>query len=156
MSITYDLSDLLSNMIELEITGAAFYGEQARRSGNPLLATLFGQLAEQEQKHRAVYEHWRAQLADEPPVDPEYRDYLREIISGKFHLDAAAAARCIRPVEVIDFGLGLENDSIRFIDAYGKITGSRHQEMVEKIRQQEQQHVLSLTKMKAALLEGRP
>ena len=153
MSITYDLADLIHNMIELEITGADFYSAQARKQKNPLLATLFAQLAEQAQKHRTVYEHWRDQLAGEPTVDEEYRAYLQEIISGKFRLDQEQAAQCTRAVEVIDLGLQLEQDSIRFIDAFGKITGARHQDMVDKIRQQEQQHLTSLTRMKAALLK---
>lgn len=154
MSITYDVIDLINNMIELEINGATFYDGQARRQKHPLLAALFKQLAEQEQKHRIVYEHWRDQLVDVPPVDEEYRGYLQEIINEKFHFDVAQAATCTQPEEVIDLGIQLENDSIRFIDAFGRITGPLHRETVEQIRQQEQQHLNGLNRMKATIQAG--
>ena len=69
MSIRYDLADLVNNMIELEIAGADFYGAQARRQRNPLLAQLFAQLAEQEKRHRTVYEGLRGRLAGEEEAD---------------------------------------------------------------------------------------
>lgn len=154
MSICYDLIDLVNNMIELEIAGAAFYEAQARRQRHPLLAPLFTQLAEQEQRHRVVYERLRDKLAGEAEVDSEYRDYLREIIDEKFRFDPVQAAGCTAPIDVLELGMQLERDSIRFIDAFGKLTGTRHRDIVEQIRQQEQNHLQWLLDMKAKITPG--
>ena len=155
MSIRYDLADLVNNMIELEIAGADFYGAQARRQRNPLLAQLFAQLAEQEKRHRTVYEGLRSRLAGEEEADEEYRGYLREIIDERFRFDPEQAARCAEPAEVLELGMNLERDSIRFIDAFGKLTDARHRDTVDQIRQQERNHLQWLQAMKAQIEGGK-
>lgn len=154
MSIHYNLTDLLNNMIELEITGAAFYESQARKHSHPLLVPLFQRLAEQEQQHRIVYERLRDELAGETAVDEEYRDYLREIIDEKFNFSPEQAARCATPAELLQLGMQLEKDSIRFVETFGKLTGARHRDTVEQIRKQEQNHLQWLLDLNSKIVDG--
>ncbi|MDQ0288848.1 ferritin-like domain-containing protein [Oligosphaera ethanolica] len=151
MSINYDLNDLVNNMIELEITGAAFYSGQAGSRQQPLLVALFQDLAEQEKKHQAVYEQLRDNIAGEAPLDDDSSAYLRDIIERKFHLDPSAAAQCETAAAVIDLAMRLEQDSILFVETFGKMTGERHAAMVGRIKGQEEQHLRRLTELKAAL-----
>lgn len=152
MSIKYDIADLINNMIELEICGNKFYAYQARQSDNPLLVQLFEMLAAQEERHREVYEHLRDKIGHEVEViDEDYHGYLKEIIDGKFNLDPHATESCSDPMEVLEMGMRLENDSIRFVDAFGKIVGQTYWETVEQIKQQEQNHLRMLVKMKTQL-----
>ena len=152
MSIKYDIADLINNMIELEICGNKFYSYQARHSDNPLLVQLFEMLAEQEERHRVVYERLREEIDHKVEViDEDYHGYLKEIIAGKFEVDPRAAGNCSDPVEVLEMGMRLEDDSIRFVDAFGKIVGPIYRETVEQIKQQEQKHLNMLVKMKTQL-----
>lgn len=152
MSIKYDIADLINNMIELEICGAKFYTVQARRKSNPLLAQLFEKLAEQEQRHRVVYERLRDKIDfDTEVVDDDYHGYLKEIIDEKFDLDPHHAATCEDPAEILDMAMKLEKDSIRFVEAFGKITGAIYRETVEQIKTQEQNHLEMLLEMKTKI-----
>lgn len=154
MGIRYDLADLINNMIELEITGASFYQERARLMDNPPVARLLLQLAEQERLHQTIYEHLRGQLAAEPMDDEEYRDYLREVIDESFNLDPEQGACCFDTRAVLEFGIRLEKDSIRFVEAFGKLTGARHREVVEQIKKQEQNHLRQLLEMRESIVNS--
>ena len=154
MSIRYDLSDLVNSMIELEIASAEFYGAQARSQRNPLLAQLFIKLAGQEKRHRSVYERLRDQLGGEPEIDEEYHAYLRELIDGRFQLTPNQAAHCAAPLDVLELGMRLEKDSLRFVDEFGKLTGPLYRDAIDKIRKQEQDHLQWLLDMKAKITEG--
>jgi len=152
MSIKYDITDLINNMIELEICGNKFYTAQARQNENPLLTQLFKVLAEQEERHQEVYERLLEKIGCEVEiVDEDYQGYLKEIIDGKFSLDPRHAAVCKGPNEVLEMAMKLENDSIRFVEAFGKLTGLSYQQIVEQIGQQERNHLNMLIKMKTQI-----
>jgi len=149
MSINYGVADLISNMIELEKCGGEFYSALAAKHSNPLIKQLFAKLAEQENKHRVIYE--RLLKKEEPElgeIDDESQDYLREIINQKFDLDIQHALTNSSPQEVLDMAVKLENDSIKFINAFGVLTRTAYRDLVEQIKKQEQGHLEMLLDMK--------
>ena len=149
MSINYDIGDLINNMIELEKCGTEFYSSQAEKHSNPIIKQLFSKLAEQENGHRIIYEHLLEKADPEVgEIDDEYQDYLREIIDRKFDLDILHADACANPQCVLDMAIKLERDSIKFVNAFGILTGTAYQDMVEQIKQQEQSHLAMLLEIK--------
>jgi rubrerythrin len=149
MSINYGVADLINNMIELETCGAEFYSSLAEKHSSPVIKQLFAKLAEQENGHRILYEQL---LKDTEPeigeIDDEYQDYLREIINQKFDLDIRHAHTCASQQEVLDMAVKLENDSIKFVNAFGILTGTAYRDLVEQIKQQEQGHLEMLMEIK--------
>ncbi|MFA7231002.1 MAG: ferritin family protein [Victivallaceae bacterium] len=153
MSINYTIVDLINNMIELEICGAEFYSTLAADNTNPLLSQLFGKLAEQEDKHRLLYEHLlKNKHLDNEDIGIEYRDYLREIINEKFDLNIQHVKTCSNPMEVLDLAMKLENDSIKFVTAFGIMTGTTYQDIVDQIKVQELNHLKMLVETKNKIL----
>ncbi|MFA6104590.1 MAG: ferritin family protein [Victivallaceae bacterium] len=152
MSINYDIADLISNMIELETCGAEFYSSLAEKYSNPIIKQLFARLAEQENGHRILYERLLEKTAPETgEIDDEYQYYLREIIDRKFDLDVRHALTCVNPQEVLDMAVRLENDSIKFVNAFGVLTGTAYRELVEQIKNQEQGHLAMLLEIKSKI-----
>jgi rubrerythrin len=136
-------------MIELEICGAEFYSTLAADNANPLLSQLFSKLAEQENKHRMLYEHLLGrEHLDNEEIGLEYHDYLREIINEKFDLDIQRVKTCSNPLEILDMAIKLENDSIKFVNTFGIITGPAYKDIVDQIKVQELNHLKMLVETK--------
>ncbi len=149
MSINYDIADLINNMVELEKCGAEFYSSLMAKHHNPIIQQLFAKLSEQENKHRILYEQLLEKITPETgEIDDEYQNYLREIIDRKFDLNVLNVSTCTSPHEVLDMAIRLENESIKFVSAFGILTGTVYRDLVEQIKQQEQDHLKIIMEIK--------
>lgn len=76
MRETYVTEDLLNTLIALEMRGHENYLRLEGQAPDPRSRELFKLLADQELKHKTLYESFKAHLEGAEPADPEYLSYV--------------------------------------------------------------------------------
>lgn len=153
MSIKYDAGDLICNMIELEKCGYEFYSKYAEQSENFTIKELFFHLAEEEKIHQSIYEQIRKEthVGPEAEEDDSYEDYLKHIIDENFDFNKKLDPKSTDTKCVLDMAIRLEMQSLSFITEYSALIGSAKVELLEKIKNEERNHLKMIQEVKAQL-----
>ncbi len=72
MSERFILEDLLNGLIELEDTGNKLYTSLSEKTLSDDVSSLFKKLADQEMKHKEIYQSYKMSLVPKEIVDEDY------------------------------------------------------------------------------------
>ncbi len=147
MSLNYGVKDIIKAMVELEECGMEFYAGMAATSSDGDLKRMLEGLADQEKKHKKIYLDLLEEYTADVEITQEQREYIRELIGSNFELRKKAKQSIDNMSEALLVAKKLEEDSIRFIDSFGQISGHKNKDFLEEIRREEEGHLRFVKKL---------
>lgn len=148
-------SEVLKIAVQIEKNGLTFYTEVKNKTKFFPVKELFDYLAKEEIKHEQAFEALLARTDDEAPVESypgESVMYLQAIAGENVFTKADAmkqlASKAVSDKEAVDLAIGFEKDSIIFFGEIKKFVPAADQEMVDKVIEQEREHLVKLLDLK--------
>ena len=145
--------DLLKAAIKVEENGYKFYEEALEVAARFDFKYLFEELAQEELKHKEVFEKILKGLApDEAEEDhPDlYKSFLDEVVKGHVFTYIDEFERKNRIAELrtknmaIDYAIKFENDTIEFFEGLKKVISEDDRPLVDRLIIEEKSHVKKL------------
>lgn len=149
--------EILDIATRLEENGEAFYDSAADRATTAEVKTLFQDLAVQEQYHRRAFEAMaggEVTLGFTAEQHEEFAAYTDALLRKEFFdssggaLDRAARAGDER--SALEAALGFEKETLLFYHELKGMVSSADRAMVERIIEEEKQHIQRLSRMLAS------
>ncbi|MCX7916816.1 MAG: ferritin family protein [bacterium] len=152
MAIFFNISEIYQFAIKIEENGEIFYRKVAQNTKNKEVSDLFIFLADEEVRHKRIFEEHLSKIEKyEPPeIYPgEYFAYLKayaeELIFPK-NIEKELKREDI--LEAINFGIRRELDSIMYyLEIKDLIPETQHLEL-DKIIKEERSHFVRLSNLK--------
>jgi rubrerythrin len=151
----FSASEVVQLGIEIERNGRDYYRAVAAASKDARAKEIFSFLAGEEERHEKVFEGMLAHIEKYEPPEAyavEYFEYLKAL--SKDHVFTSkgsgkkAAALIKNDTQAVGLAIGFEKDSILLFTEMKKLVSADGQKMVDKLIQQEQEHLLRLTQLK--------
>lgn len=154
----FSAGDVLQFAMRLEENGESFYRRAAASADDKGVADLFSHLADEEVKHKKIFEDLFSKASWVEPAETypgEYFAYLRNFIDGKavFSGDLKESVPGIKgTVAALDFAIQRELDSILYYQELRVFVPAKDYKSIDAIIAEERKHfaVLSETKKKYA------
>jgi len=154
----FSVSEVIQLGIQIERNGRDFYSTVAKSSKIDRAKQIFQYLAGEEEKHIKVFEGILSGVESyEPPeaYPGEYFAYLRalseEYVFTKEKKGIEIAQKVKSDMEGIEIGIDVEKDSILFYNEMKKLVPKDRHKTIDKLIQQEQEHLRELSKLKGSL-----
>lgn len=158
MGIFFSGSELVNIAVEIEKNGLAFYSALAQRATTVASKQVFTYLAEQEEKHRALFEGM-VEGAGKQPLDvlsEDYDAYLKALVDSIIFTGVkgavAKAAQSRDEAEALEIGIKAEKDSILFYQEMRELVRRRDRDTVAEIINEERSHLSRLTGLRKGLV----
>ena len=159
MAIFFNVSEIYQFAIKIEENGEKFYRKVAEKTKDKKVKDLFIFLADEEVKHKKVFEELLSKIEKyEPPESypGEYFTYLKayaeELIFPK-GVEREMEKEDV--IEAINFGIRRELDSIiYYLEVKDFVPETQHSQL-DKIIEQERIHFVKLSNLKKQLTKGR-
>lgn len=156
MSVTFNADEIFKIGVEIEKNGFAFYSAAAKRSDDPQIKQLLGELAYWEERHIEIFEKLRRELSAQVDVMEEYDPdnmvhlYLKSISDSKVFVKGqkmdGELDKCNSPSEVLTAALAFEKDSVVFYSSMKEaVRSDLGKEDVDKLIREELLHVGIIT-----------
>ncbi len=159
MSIFFSMREVIEMAIATERSGQAFYQNASKLARENSLKELFQYLAEEEEKHRKIFQNFYNTLKEKPEITPynweEAKLYLEALVDSKFFASPEKAINLAKEakdeLEVINSAMSFEKETLLFFYQILEMIKSQEQELVKKIIEQEKKHIQRLSAMKGKL-----
>lgn len=158
MANIFSASEVVEMGIQIEKNGWDFYNGVAGLSRNPAAKELFEFLAGEEKKHIKRFEGILSEVKKYEPSEAypgEYFAYLKTLSEGhvftKENKGKEAAKNIKTESQALDLALGFENESIVFYEGMKKVVLEDEQRILDKLIEEEKEHVRKLTELKGKL-----
>ncbi|WP_430884564.1 ferritin family protein [Fusibacter sp. JL216-2] len=140
MSERFILEDLLNGLIELEDTGNKLYTSLSEKTLSDDVSSLFKKLADQEMKHKEIYQSYKMSLVPKEIVDEDYLSYIKVMLQKNIQFLNIIKAPNDLEASICQ-AVQLEKDTIIFLMEMKKITRSHHQTEIDEIIAEERKHL---------------
>jgi len=148
--------EIIEIAMRLEESGEAFYNTAADKATDGDIKALFEELATQEQYHRQAFQQMGrdvVEVALSPDQWEEFQAYTGALLQNFFFADSENALNIAAEAEderaALQAALGFEKETLLFFhELYDAVRGPGRQ-TVERIIQEEKQHVQRLSGMLA-------
>lgn len=153
-AVYFSGSELLRVAVQLEKNGLAFYSAMARRSKDGVSQQVFLYLAEQEKKHRKVFEDMTRNAGNWPsdPMTEDYQAYLKALMRDfVFTSEKTARARAMQTEDrrqALAVGVQAEKDSILFYQEMRGLVRRTDRKTVGTIVNEERSHLAQLSALR--------
>lgn len=151
-------SEIVEIGIQVEKNGRDFYCALTAKSKDKKAKEIFTYLADQEEKHIAVFQGLLGSVQKYEPAEAypgEYFAYMSALASEhvftKKNKGADAAKRTKTDKEAVSLGIGFEKDSIIFYEGMKKVVPDGDQKVVDRLIAEEQCHLRTLSELKAKI-----
>ncbi|MCK4828215.1 ferritin family protein [bacterium] len=159
MAIFFSGDEIIKMAVKTEETGYEFYRAAQKNTQSEKLKDLFDYLAKEELKHKTIYLGLEGSIEEHPqgvPVDwDELGHYIKAMTDSSLFLgedsNINVASRASSDIEAIDFAIGFEKDTLLFFYQVNEIVKAADKHIVEKIIQEEKQHIKKLMEMKKTI-----
>lgn len=146
--------EIFEMAVNVEEDGERFYRYLSEHVKDPELKKFFDFMANEERRHA---ERFR-EIAQSVGMDEAYLDsdeamaYLKEIVSGRIfprYDDMVAWIEGRDFQDMVNYSLSMEKETVIFyLELRSLLRGEREKEMVEKIIDEERNHIRMLTRIK--------
>lgn len=151
------VDELLKYAIRIEESGEAFYREWAGKVQTEDQKSFFVHLANEEIKHKKIFENLKktaGKVEPDPRTYDEYGAYLQTfaeqiLFNEKKH--KKEMAQVIDMESAIDFAMKQELDSLLFYNDLLAFVPEEQEEQIEMIKAEERKHYVDLARYKASL-----
>ena len=154
----FKAAEILKTAIRIEENGIVFYREAANKFNKKKLQDIFNFLAEEDEKHRKIFEEMLSKAEQYEMVDSypgEYEAYLRafadEHVFSKEKTGGLMAKKVKDVKEAVQFGIEAELDSINYYQEIKRFVPDYQEDAIEKIIEEERSHFLKLSDIKKTL-----
>ncbi|MCM8801284.1 MAG: ferritin family protein [Candidatus Omnitrophica bacterium] len=154
----FEPSEILEFAIRIEENGERFYRQISKRFKPKEVKETFNYLADEEVKHKKIFENMLSKIEDyQPPQSypEEYFLYLRAYADEHIFTkekQAQVMAKKIKNIkEAIDFALQIELDSILYYLEAKNLVSTDQVSILNKVIDEEHRHYLKLSEMKKNL-----
>ncbi len=158
MGNIFAASEVVEIGIQIEKNGRDFYNVLATQAKNSKAQDIFQYLAEQEEKHIAVFQKILDKAGKYEPQGldaDQYYAYMNTLASEsvftKENKGKGIAQQIKNDKEAIDMGISAEKDSIVFYAGIKKVVPEYDQKMIDEVIAQEQGHLEQLLNLKISL-----
>jgi rubrerythrin len=151
---TFTAGDVLQFAIRLEENGELFYRKAAAATDNKAVTDLFTRLADEEIKHKKIFEDLFSQARWIEPAESypgEYFSYLRNYMDGRivFSADLKGELPGIHgTVEALNFAIQRELDSILYYQELKVFVPQKDFATLDAIIAEERKHFAALSEAK--------
>ncbi|MBN1196688.1 MAG: ferritin family protein [Candidatus Aminicenantes bacterium] len=148
---------LVHYAVRLEENGERFYRRWAKRVENPEQKAFFMHLAEEEVKHRRLFESLAEQVRDRPmdtDVYGEYMAYMQGFVDDTLFNEKVYGGEMEKIdslAEAVEFAMRQELDSVLFYLELKTFVPSEQEQTIETIVTEERRHYATLLKFKRDL-----
>jgi rubrerythrin len=148
-------ADAVELAMGIEDSGEAFYRAVAKKAQTLQVRVLFEDLADQEVKHKAVFQKLGQDLGDTLLMSQEeweqYQDYLQATVQSALfegpEKALAAAETVTDEKEAVRMAMGFEKETILFFYNVRDVVTGGKKETIDRIIAQEKTHVRRLAGM---------
>ncbi|MBN2031493.1 ferritin family protein [bacterium] len=159
MAVFFSGDEIIQMAVKTEETGYAFYQHAAQNAKSDKLKDLFNYLAGAELRHKEIYLGLMGLIEEHPqgvPIDwDELGLYIKAMTDSSFFVggnkNINMASKAADDKEAIDFALAFEKDTILFFYQLKDLLRTKDKPIVEKVIQEEKEHIRQLSEMKKAL-----
>jgi rubrerythrin len=159
MATFFSGDEIIKMAVQTEETGYEFYKLAQKNVSSAKLKDLFDYLAEAEQRHKETYLGLKDAIAEAPqgvPIDwDELGLYIKAMTDSSFFVgddkNINLTAKTKDEKEAVDFAIGFEKDTLLFFYQILDIVKSADRPVVEKIVQEEKEHIKKLAEIKKTL-----
>lgn len=148
----FNPGDVLQFAIRIEEDGEIFYHRTALNTEDKEARDLFNHLADEEVRHKRVFQEMLAGVEVNPPAEGysgEYAAYLRDYIDGKVvftkKTGAEAADATKDALSAILFAMDREADSILYYHEVKQFVNEKNYGEIDKIIEEERRHFAKLS-----------
>lgn len=148
---------LVQHAVRLEENGERFYRSWAERVEDPQQKEFFVYLADEEVKHRQLFEILAREVSDRPmdsDVYGEYMAYMQGVVDDTLFNEkvyGGEMAKIDTLAEAVEFAMRQELDSVLFYLELKTFVPAEQEEMIEAIVKEERRHYATLLKFKRDL-----
>ncbi len=154
MTKLFNVREIFNFAIQIENNGERFYRTYRKKIREKITQELFDNLADDEVKHRKIFEDMLVKLAIYQPPETypdEYHAYLRayvdNIIFTPENLDKEIGK--IKEIsDAVEFGIRRELESILYYTETKKFVPLDQHKILEQIIQEEHRHYLRLSELR--------
>ncbi|MFN4226634.1 MAG: ferritin-like domain-containing protein [Candidatus Ratteibacteria bacterium] len=155
----FNISEIYQFAIKIEENGEKFYRKIAEKVGDVEVKKIFIFLADEEVRHKKIFENNLAKIENyEPPESypGEYFAYLKAYAEGLiFPKNIEKELEKEDIIEAIDFGIRRELDSIMYYLEMKDFIPETQVLELDKIIKEERSHFVRLSNLKKQILERR-
>lgn len=151
-------SEIVELGIQIEVNGHAFYRSLAGQTKNKKAKDVFEFLADEEERHIAVFKNLLSSVEKFAPQEVypgEYIAYMRALASGHVFTRKGQGAKTAKDAkndkDAVELGIGFEKDSIIFYEGMKGSVPDKDHGALDSLIAQEQGHLVKLTELKAKL-----
>lgn len=154
MSKLFDVREIFQFAIQIEVNGEEFYRSQAKKVREKAVKSLFENLADDEIKHRKIFEGLAEKAGYFEPVETypqEYFAYLRAYVDNIVFSKSKwqrEVGRIKTAGAAVDFAIQRELDSILYYVEMKKFVAAEQHKPLEGIIAQERNHYWRLSELK--------
>ena len=150
----FNAGDILQFAMRIEEDGEMFYHKAALNAESKEIRDFFNLMADEEARHRTVFENMLKGVDVNPPVEGyrgEYAAYLRDYIDGKVVFTKKekdeAMSDTLDTLGAIRFAMGREIDSILYYHEAKQFIDKKHYPEVDRVIEEERKHFAKLAEM---------
>ncbi len=154
----FNTGDILRFAMRIEEDGEMFYHKAALNAETKEVRDFFNFMADEEARHRTVFEGILKTVDVNPPAESfsgEYAGYLRDYIDGKTVFTGKDKQRVmsetLSPLEAVRFAMGREIDSILYYHESKQFIDRKHYAEIDRIIDEERKHFVKLVGMEKKL-----
>ena len=159
MTTYFSGDEIIKMAVQTEETGYELYRLAHENAKSAKLKDLFNYLADAELRHKETYLGLKDAIAEAPqgvPIDwDELGLYIKAMTDSSFFVggdkNINLAAKTKDEKEAVDFAIGFEKDTLLFFYQILDIVKSADRPVVEKIVQEEKEHIKKLAEIKKTL-----
>lgn len=158
MPTAYSGAEILEIAIQIEVCGEAFYEAAIPLLRDEKTVETFRFLRDEERVHAALFEKMLGQITDlaaEWRQDESYQTYLRALAENRVFPSPDAARAAVDELTddraAVRYALGFEKDTVLFFHEIRSAVRERDQKIVDRLIQEEQNHIRKLNGLLANL-----
>jgi len=155
MSNVFNAAEVIDMGIEKEKMRRDFYGLAAEKFKDNEMSSLFSRLHDWEDEHIKKFSEIR-DGAKEAEITESYQGefgaYIRSMVDDMLYSEVSPesfAKNVKTPLEAIRYGITFEKDAILFFGELMQYMPARNKEQIEKLVNEEKQHIIYLSELKA-------
>lgn len=153
----FEPSEVFQFAIRIEENGEKFYRQMVQKFDHPKVKELFSFLADEEIKHKKIYEEMVSSIEKYEPFETfpgEYFAYLRayadNIIYTQKKLDEETAN--IKDINAaIDYAINTELDSILYYQEAKNLVPENQRTTIDGVIEEERRHFVKLSEIKKTI-----
>ncbi len=150
---TFDVREMLKLALKIEENGYKFYTYMAKKMESKEMKNLFTFLADEEVKHKRIFEVMSAKLGDYKLVEnlpAEYLDYLRVYTNTGIFQQEMSEKDMEKLADISSafrYSIGRESDSILFYHELKNFIPESKHNAIDMIIEEERKHYIKLSEL---------